>query len=148
MSRYDAERAMSEIPGAQEEGGTRRFPVVVPHTEMALTRIALREAVRLARGLEVRVTVLAVRIVPFPDPLDPTRGLPGLQDLMALAEAAEAPVTIHVVYARDWKVACEQMLERDSLVVMALRRGWFRTREERLAGWLTHSGRRVALVVA
>jgi nucleotide-binding universal stress UspA family protein len=148
MSRYRAELTSNETPGVEGAGGTWRFPVVVPHTELRLTGIALREAVRLARGLDVRVTVLAVRIVPFPEPLDPGRRLPEFDDLVALAEAAETPVTIHVVYAREWEAACEQVLERGSLVVIAVRRAWLRTREERLASRLSRAGHTVTTVAA
>lgn len=148
MSRYHAELTGSEAPGADGAAGTRRLPVVVPHTELPLTEVALREAARLVHGLDARVSVLAVCIVPFPDPLDPTRGLPGLTELMTVAEKAGISVTIQVVYARDWEAACEQVLERGSLVVIAVRRGWLRTREERLARELSSAGHRVTTVFA
>ncbi len=63
-----------------------------------------------------------------------------------MAEAVGLPVAIQIVYARDWQSACRQVLDAGSLVVMAVRRGWFRTREERLAGWLTRSGHKVTTV--
>ncbi len=148
MSLLHADRTMSGIPGAGSEGGARQLPVVVPHTDLELTGIALREAARLARGLNAQVTVLAVRVVPFPEPLDPGRGMPGMDELMALAEGAGAPVTIHVVYAREWKAACEQLMAQGSLVVMAVRRSWLRTREERLAAWLTRAGHKVTTIAA
>jgi hypothetical protein len=125
-----------------------RLSVVLPHTDLALTAVAMREAARLACGLDVRVTVLAVRIVPFPEALDPTRGCPGLSELLALAESAEAPVTINIVYARDWESACEQSLDAGSLVVVAVRKRWLRTREERLAAYLTGAGHKVTTVPA
>jgi hypothetical protein len=125
-----------------------RLSVVLPHTDLALTRAALGEASRLAHGLHARVTVLAVRVIPFPEPLDPSRSFPGLQELIALAESAEMPVTINIVYARDWDAACEQALDNGALVVIALRRSWLRTREERLAAHLTRTGHTVATVAA
>ena len=128
--------------------GATRLSVVLPHTDLALTRAALGEASRLARGLHARVTVLAVRVVPFPDPLDPSRAFPGLQDLMALVESAEVPVTINIVYARDWDAACEQALDNGALVVIAVRKSLLRTREEKLAAHLTRTGHTVATVAA
>ena len=125
-----------------------RLSVVLPHTEFALTAVAMREAAKLARGLDVRVTVLAVRVVPFPEALDPTRGCPDLRELLAMAERAEAPVIINIVYARDWESACEQSLDAGSLVVVAVRKRWLRTREERLAAYLTRAGHRVTTVPA
>jgi len=59
-------------------GASSRLPVILPHTDFALTEAALGEAVRMARDLDARITVLVVQIVPFPELLDPTRGWPGL----------------------------------------------------------------------
>jgi len=100
----------------------------------------------MARGLQARVTVLAVQVVPFPEPLNPTRGCPGLDELVTMAESADTPITINIVYARDWETACEQVLDRGSLVVIAVRPGWRRTREERLAGFLAHAGHKVTTI--
>lgn len=147
MSPLRADHEMRDT--AERSGnGTQRFPVVLPHTDLTLTEVALREAARLARGLEVSITLLAVQIVPFPDLLDPTRGCPGFPQLLALAESAEAPVTINIVYARDWETACQQALPHGSTVVMAARKGWLRSREEKLAHWLTRTGHKVTLVQA
>src|SRR5690349_13624024 len=125
-----------------------RLSVILPHTEFELTGAALREAARMAHGLDARVTVLAVQLVPFPEPLDPTRGCPALDELLAMAEAAEAPVTINIVYSRDWETACEQVLGQGSLVVIAVRKGWRRTREERLAEYLVRAGHNVTTIPA
>ena len=102
----------------------------------------------MAHGLDARVTVLAVQLVPFPEPLDPTRGCPALDELVAMAEAAETPVTINIVYARDWETACEQVLSQGSLVVIAVRKSWRRTREERLAEYLVRAGHKVTTIPA
>jgi hypothetical protein len=102
----------------------------------------------MARGLNARVTVLAIRVVPFPEVLDPTRGCPDLSELMALAESMGEPITINVVYACNWEAACEHALLRGSLVVIAVRKGWFRSREERMAGWLAQCGHKVTTVPA
>lgn len=125
-----------------------RFSVVLPHTKIELTEIALKEAVRLARGLNARISVLAVQIVPFPQELDPTRGCPGLPALLALAESADVPVTVNLVYARDWESACDQTLTQGSFVLLAARRGWLRSREERLAHHLSRAGHKVTLLPA
>jgi hypothetical protein len=148
MSPHEAEREVGQTPAPAENGEGPRLSVVLPHTEIALTALALREAVRLARGLNARVIVLAIRIIPFPQDLDPTRGCPDLSDLMALAESTGEPVAISVVYARNWESACEHVLSRDSVVVIAVRKGWFRTREERMAAWLARCGHNVTTVPA
>ena len=108
----------------------------------------MREAARLARGLDAHVTVLAVRVVPFPEVLDPTRGCPGFEELLAMAETAGLPVTINIVYARDWESACQEAVQHGSLVVIAVRKGWLRSREERLAEWLVRAGYKVTTVPA
>ena len=128
------------------ENATAQLSIVIPHTETALTEAALHEAVRLAISLNARITLLAARIQPFPEPLDPTQGYPGLPELMTLAEAVGLPVTVQIVYARDWETACEHSLAQGSLIVMAARKKWRRTREERLAQWLTRAGHKVTLV--
>ncbi len=148
MSPHEAEREIRGTPASAENGEGPRLSVVLPHTQLALTAIALREAVRLARGLNARVIVLAIRVIPFPEDLDPTRGCPDLSDLMALAESTEEPVAISVVYARNWESACEHALVRGSVVVIAVRKGWFRSREERMAGWLARCGHNVTTVPA
>ncbi|HXA52548.1 MAG TPA: universal stress protein [Candidatus Acidoferrum sp.] len=148
MSPHEAEREVRETPGPAENGEGPRLSVVLPHTQIALTAIALREAVRLARGLNARVIVLCVRVVPFPQDLDPTRGCPDLSELMTLAESTGEPVAINVVYARNWESACEHALSRGSVVVMAVRKRWFRSREERMAVWLARCGYNVTTIPA
>src|SRR3954468_15053171 len=148
MSPHQAQREIKETPATATNGDGPRLSVVLPHTQIALTAVALREAVRMARGLNARVTVLAIRVVPFPEVLDPTRGCPDLSELMALAESTGEPITINLVYARNWEAACEHALLRGSLVVIAVRKGWFPSREERMAGWLARCGHKVTTVPA
>jgi len=136
-------RAATEHASQSE---TTQLSIVIPHTETALTEAALHEAVRLASSLNARITLLAARIQPFPEPLDPTRGYPGYSELMTLAEAAGLPVTVQIVYARDWESACDHLLAQGSLIEMGVRKRWRRTREERMADWLTRAGHTVTLV--
>ena len=65
---------------------------------------------------------------------------------MTLAEAVGLPVTVQIVYARDWESACEHALPSGSLIVMAARKCWKRSREQRLADWLTRAGHKVTMV--
>ena len=133
-------------PDQESDSPAPQLSIVIPHTEAALTEAALHEAVRLALSLNARITLLAARILPFPEPLDPTRGYPGFPELMTLAEAVGLPVTVQIVYARDWESVCEHSLAEGSLIVMATRKKWFRTREDRLAECLTRAGHKVTLV--
>jgi hypothetical protein len=107
MRPNDIEREIRETPGVDANGGGPHLSIVLPHTEVALTAVAMQEAARLARGLDAHVTMLAVRVVPFPEVLDPTRGCPEFEELLAMAETAGVPVTINIVYARDWESACQ-----------------------------------------
>src|SRR5258708_26558275 len=109
-------------PAEAVENDAPQLSIILPHTETALTEAALHEAVRLALSLNARITLWAARIVPFPEPLDPTRGYPGLPELMTLAEAVGLPVTVQIVYARDWESAFEHSLAAGSLIVMATRK--------------------------
>ena len=123
-----------------------QLSIVIPHTEAALTEAALHEAVRLAISLNARITLLAALHFALPEPLDPTRSYAGYPELMTLAEAVGLPVTVQIVYARDWESACEHSLASGSLIVMAARKCWKRSREQRLAEWLTRAGHKVTLV--
>jgi hypothetical protein len=136
---------------ASEIGATGRFAcglgrglsIVLPHTDLALTDMA----VRFCGGLELRITLLAVRVVPFPEPVDPSRGYPGFDGLIQIAERAGVPLTIHIAYARDWEAACDQALPENSLILIAARRHWLATREERLADRLKRAGHTVTMLV-
>ena len=68
------------------EAGIAPLTIVIPHVELDLTVIALREAARLGRDLETRVKVLAIRTVPYPASLDPSSHPDYFRELIALAE--------------------------------------------------------------
>jgi hypothetical protein len=147
----DPLRVSEVTPIRPAQSGECRAPqlaLVLPHTELALTKVALRAAVRMARGLDVRITLLAMCVVPFPEPLDPARGFPGFSALLTLAERAGLPVAITIVYARDPDGACDQALPPGSLIVMATRSRWRQTTEQRMAERLVRAGHRVTLVAA
>jgi hypothetical protein len=140
---------MQEVQTAwpAREAAIAPLSIVIPHVELDLTAIALREAARLGSGLETRVTVLAIRTVPYPASLDPASHPDYFRDLIALAESSELPVTVNVVFAREWAPALEQMVERSAVVLMAYRRKLLLTRQEKMARWLTRAGYAVTMLL-
>ena len=135
---------------AAADRGLRRLRLVVPYTTSGLTRKALVEAAGLARGLDAELTLVAVQVVPFPCPLSrPTVDPNHLERrLLAIARTSSLCTRILVVRARDREAGFSKMLPPGSLVLLATKRRWWRTTEERLARSLARAGHSVALMQA
>src|SRR5215813_9974652 len=78
--------------------------VVIPHRSAELTRAALKYAATFADGLDVRLRLVDVHVVPYGVPLDePTVDPKHLtRRLRQLAHETTMSVSAEVVYARDW----------------------------------------------
>ncbi len=133
------------IGAAQAGEGLR---LVVPYTTPELTRRALDCAQELAHGLRAEVTLLAVQLVPFACPLSrpPVDPEHLRRQLMAIAGTSSLCTRILVVRARDREAAFTCMLAAGSLVLVATKRRWWRTAEERLVRCLSRAGHSVALL--
>ncbi len=125
-----------------------RLQVIIPYTTPKLTRAALAAAAGMARGLHIETILLAVHIVPYPLPLHyPDVPLARLREqLEAFVSASGMSCGVRLVLARDREQALRQMLRGRALVVVATRKRWWRTREERMARGLSRAGHGVALV--
>ena len=55
-------------------------------------------------------------------------------------------VSAEVVYARDWEQGLRRVLAPGSLILMAIKRSWWRTSEKRLAARLRKNGHQVIWV--
>lgn len=124
------------------------LPVVVPHTTPDLTAAALRSLQPLVAGLDAAVTLVAVQVVPRPLPLDhpdvdPNR-LGG--ELHRLVSNCDVPVRVVVILARERESALQQMIPAGSLVMVPVRKRWWKTAEERMAGALHRKGLNVTLL--
>ncbi len=143
---------MSAVIQASSENLDRQaaLSIVVPFTTRELTAAALAAACRLGKGLAETVTLVAVQVIPRPNPLnqpvvDPKHTV---RILRGVAQQSELPVKVLLVYARDEVAAYEKVLRRGTLVVVACRQRWWRSREERLAMKLARSGHHVSIIAA
>jgi nucleotide-binding universal stress UspA family protein len=124
-----------------------QLSVVVPYTTDELTKTALSKAAELAASLEAKITLLDVHIVPYPLSLtEPDVCWEHLnRGLQAVAAASPVPVEVKLIFARD-KDVIERYMPKDSIGVIATKKHWWRTAEEKLARSLSAAGHSVALV--
>jgi hypothetical protein len=122
--------------------------VVIPHKAPQLTRAALKYAESIANDLNVRLRLIDVHVVPYGFPLDkPTVSPPYLaRRLRSLARESTLSVSVEIVFARDWEQGLRRALGPGSLVLMAIKRSWWRTSEKRLAARLRKLGHQVIWV--
>jgi hypothetical protein len=122
--------------------------VVIPHRTPQFTRAALKYAASLANDLNVRLRVIDVHVVPYGVPLDQPTVSPRhlTRRIRSLAQESTQPVSAEVVYARDWEHGLRRVLSPGSLVLMAIKRSWWRTSEKRLAARLRKQGHQVIWV--
>jgi hypothetical protein len=121
--------------------------MVIPYTTPELTGAALRHA-GVCSDLDVQVALIDVQVVPFPCPLDqpPINKEFSERRLRELLKETGLPGHAAVLYARDWLEGFKRALEPGSLVVLAAKRRWWPTREEKLARALTKAGHHVMLL--
>jgi len=121
--------------------------VAIPYTTPELTLEALRHA-GAGTDLNVQISLVDIQVVPFPCPLDQplidrkfSEGR--LRNLFAQTNLAG---TTGIVYARDRLEGYRQALAPASLVILATRKHWWRTREQKLARSLQKAGHHVMLL--
>jgi hypothetical protein len=122
--------------------------VVIPHRSAELTRSALKYAATLAMDLNVRLRLIDVHVVPYGVPLDePTVDPRHLaRRVRSLAMESELPISAEVIYARDWELGLRRALAPGTLVLMAMKRSWWPTKDKRLASRLRKLGHQVMWV--
>ena len=122
--------------------------IVVLHTEPELTPAALSAAANLTRGLDFHLILLAVHIVPYPLQLGRLSIMENhlSAQLRTLADASSLPVSPRIAFARDLGEALRQCVRPESLILIATRKRWWRTRAEKWAHELAGCGFRTALV--
>ncbi|HLH29565.1 MAG TPA: hypothetical protein VKY31_00075 [Terriglobia bacterium] len=122
--------------------------VVIPHRSPEQTRSALKYAASLAADLNVRLRLIDVHVVPYGIPLDaPTVSPKHLtRKIRQLAQESDLPISAEVIYARDWEQGFRRALAPGSLVLMAMKRSWWPTKDKRLAARLRQQGHQVIWV--
>jgi hypothetical protein len=121
--------------------------VVIPYTTPELTRAALRHA-GVCSDLNVHVSLVDVQVVPYPCAIDqpPVNREYSSSRLQELFRESGLRGRAEVVYTRDLLEGFKRTLEPGSLVIIAARKRWWPTREERLARELLAAGHQVMLL--
>jgi hypothetical protein len=121
--------------------------IVVPYTTPELTQAALRHA-GVCSDLNVHVSLVDVQVVPYPCAMDqpPINKEYSSGRLQELFEECGLPGNATVLYTRDLLEGFKRALEPGSLVIIAAKRRWWRTREEKLARELSVAGHQVMLL--
>jgi hypothetical protein len=136
---------------AAEETGLDRLEVNVIFTNARATAVALKTATELARDLQGCIRVRQVIAVPFSLPLDhPQVSVPfmekALSDLVSKLEDHSVQITAHLYLSRDPVETLSQILEPNSLVVMAGPKRPWPTAASRIAKRLRAKGHRVVMI--
>ena len=121
--------------------------MVIPHTTPELTRAALRHA-EACSDLDVHVSLVDIQVVPFPCPLNEPPIDKEFSDrrVRKLLEETGLSGQATVFYTRDRPEAFRKVLDPRSLIILATKKRWWPTREERLARTLTKAGHQVMLL--
>jgi hypothetical protein len=124
------------------------FQIVIPHRDSRLTRAALKYAASLTDGLNVRLRLIDVHVVPYGVPLNKPTVNPRYieRKLRTLAQECSFPVSPEIVYSRDWEQGFRRALGPASVVLIAFQRSWWPTGEKRLANRLRKLGHQVIWV--
>jgi hypothetical protein len=127
---------------------SRPLRIYVLLSNSHLTGPALDAAAAMAADLRAEVVLLAVREIPYPLPLDRPNFQPAsyLDQLKVMAGAISCPVRIELILTREKRSALRHYLCPGSLVLIATRKHWWRTAEEKLARSLVHVGCNVSLL--
>jgi hypothetical protein len=138
-------KSVTEVPSASV---TADLQVVIPHRGPELTKAALKYASSLANDLNVRLRLIDVHVVPYGVSLDHPTVSPQylVRRIRSLARDSTLPVSAEIVYARDWEQGFRRALGPGSLVLMAIKRSWWRSSEKRLAARLRKIGHQVIWV--
>jgi hypothetical protein len=126
---------------------TGLLDIVVPYTTPRLTRLALREAQELAAKLPSRIRLMRMLTVPYPlDVQYPPVALDVLREQTRQVARGVATAEIVLLLTRDPERSLLKIMRPGSIVVIASKKRWWRTAEERLKGFCERHGHHVALV--
>jgi hypothetical protein len=130
----------------ERQAGKPGMDIVVPFTTRQLTREALAVAVGMSAGLQPLIRMVRTQAVPFPLPLEAAPVSADFLREQFTPLVTEFGAHLEICFARDTWEGLAQLLTRDSIVVIASRRKWYRkTREERFAAWLMRRGHNVLI---
>ena len=127
---------------------TGEIELVVPYTELSVTRALLGRVAALTAGLKARITLVAVHAVPYPAAFHCPTSMHSflVEQLVELAAECSLPVNPLVVLARSREEGFRCALKSESTILLGTRRHFWRTNEESLARMLVADGHKVALL--
>jgi hypothetical protein len=135
---------MDALSGAISSASQSTLHVIT--TTFEGTRAALRAAIPMARGSQVRLVILVPQVVPYPLPLDgpaDSTSFP-VRRYGDLVRALDGEARVRVCLCRRVDDVVLRLLPAGSAVVLGGAAGvWLASPEERLARRLTHSGHHV-----
>ena len=136
------------LPGFPKSDETnRRLEIVVVHTSVQATLTALTRAAALAKGLNARLRLVMMNVIPYPLPLDspPVRSDFSERLIVEIASASPIETTVHLCMCRQRLETLIALLRPRSLLVIGGPKGWWPTKEEKLARELRRAGHEVIL---
>jgi len=122
--------------------------IVIPYKTPELTAAALDYAKLLGQGLDIRLRLIDVHVVPYTLPLDePDVARLHLENnLRRIATKSEVPISPEIVFARDWEAGFRRTLRPHSVVLIPIRKTWWRSADKRMAGRIRKHGHQVVWV--
>jgi hypothetical protein len=125
----------------------RRLEIAVVYTSVKATLNAMTRAAALATGLNARLRLVMMNVIPYPMPLDspPVRRDFSERRLVEIASASPIETSVHLCICRQQLEALIALLRPHSLVVIGGRKTWWPTKEEKLARELRRAGHEAIL---
>ena len=140
------EKALIPAPGTPVQPRSAeadpRLNISVIFTSLEWTLAALKKAGTLASSLSARITLVVPQVVPYPLPLESPPVLLDWNEKRFREIAAESPVetVVRLYLCRDRLETLQSALPPKSVVVIGGRKGWWFSREKRLAAKLERTG--------
>jgi hypothetical protein len=125
---------------------TAELDLVVPFTTPELTRLAVDAANRMGEGLNAKLRLIKVQVVPYPLDLSQSPVYIDFLKSQLSRYESELPLAGEVRLARELEAGLLGTLGSDSVVVLASGKRLWRTRNESLAASLRRTGHKVVLV--
>jgi hypothetical protein len=146
-----AERSTHPTPGRAETPApvspSPRLEIFVVSTSAELARATLKKTGSLANRLGARILLWVLQAIPYTLPLSASAELFSFDEslIRKIANDCQVDTTVFWCACRDEWGTLQAALSPESLVVVAVRRGWWPTREKSLARKLRHAGHEVIL---
>jgi hypothetical protein len=147
----ESERSVEfqQDPARPDQSVTARaLEVAIPYKTPEMTEAAMENATTLGSQLNVNLRLIEVHVVPYALPLDkPSVCRDHLErNLRRIAEKSAIPVQPELVFARDWEDGFRRALRPRSVVLIPIRKSWWRSHDKRMAERLRKHGHQVIWV--